>query len=214
MASIWLNCREHVFRIGIVPEELLFCVSIFLRANEPKGEGTQGAEVTSKVNISVLLPVSFRERYKENLSREYDPGDPNFNFDVPPSFSSQNPQPAQARRFFKQVPTCDNSNKKLAMVICQAQEDLRAADNDYEAQEPAYEWVCFKAHQVYLSVFIKHVNCFCLQAAEKALKAAQFSVDAITSFNHDLVAIVATIEDVELRKLAMKLQVRGSNLLQ
>ncbi len=72
-----------------------------------------------------------RERYKENFSREYNSGTGDYNFDVPPSFSSSNPQPAQARRFLKQ-----------------AQEDLRAGDNDYETKEPAYEWVCFKAHQV------------------------------------------------------------------
>ena len=45
-----------------------------------------------------------------------------------------------------------------------------------------------------------------LQAAEKALKAAQFSVDAQTSFNHDLGVLAATLEDLELRRLAMKLQ--------
>ncbi|KAK2153631.1 hypothetical protein LSH36_291g08049 [Paralvinella palmiformis] len=114
-----------------------------------------------------------RERYKENFSREYSAGENGYNFDVPPSFSSSNPQPAQAKRFLKQ-----------------AQEDLRAADNDYDVKEPAYEWVCFKAHQ----------------ASEKALKAAQFSVDAVASFSHDLASLVATIEDMELRRLALKLQ--------
>ena len=114
-----------------------------------------------------------RERYKEYFSKEYSSTQSEFNFDVPPSFSSSNPQPAQAKRFLRQ-----------------AQEDLRATDNDYEASEPAYEWVCFKAHQ----------------AAEKALKAAQFSVDATTSFNHDLASIAATLEDLELRRLGMKLQ--------
>jgi len=70
-----------------------------------------------------------RERYQENFSREYSAGRTDFN--VPPTFSSVNPQPAQAKRFLRQ-----------------AQEDLRAADNDYDAEEPAFEWVCFKAHQV------------------------------------------------------------------
>ena len=73
-----------------------------------------------------------RKKYQENFSREYSASDADYsNFDVPPSFTSTNPQPAQARRFFRQ-----------------AQEDLRAADNDYDGKEPAYEWVCFKAHQV------------------------------------------------------------------
>ena len=70
-----------------------------------------------------------RERYQENFSREYSAG--RTDFGVPPTFSSVNPQPAQAKRFLRQ-----------------AQEDLRAADNDYDAEEPAFEWVCFKAHQV------------------------------------------------------------------
>jgi len=73
-----------------------------------------------------------RERYQENFSREYSAGRTDYNFDVPPTFSSHNPQPAQAKRFLRQ-----------------AQEDLRAADNDYDAEEPAFEWVCFKAHQVW-----------------------------------------------------------------
>jgi len=72
-----------------------------------------------------------RERYQENFSREYSAGRTDYNFGVPPTFSSHNPQPAQAKRFLRQ-----------------AQEDLRAADNDYDAEEPAFEWVCFKAHQV------------------------------------------------------------------
>lgn len=66
-------------------------------------------------------------------------------------------------------------------------------------------------------IFINSLNCFSLeiclnpiliffQAAEKALKAAQFSVDAVTSFNHDLAFLAATIEDLELRRLAVKLQ--------
>ena len=72
-----------------------------------------------------------RERYRENFSREYSSQNQQFDFEVPPTFSSSNPQPAQAKRFLRQ-----------------AQEDLRAADNDYDGREPAYEWVCFKAHQV------------------------------------------------------------------
>lgn len=74
-----------------------------------------------------------RERYQENFSRDYN-GE--YNFGVPPTFSSANPQPAQAKRFLRQ-----------------AQEDLRAADNDYDSHEPAFEWVCFKAHQVCSTVF-------------------------------------------------------------
>ncbi len=52
----------------------------------------------------------------------------------------------------------------------------------------------------------KPFYCSSLQAAEKALKAAQFSVDATTSFSHDLASLAATVEDLELRRLALKLQ--------
>ena len=56
---------------------------------------------------------------------------------------------------------------------------------------------------------------YVIQAAEKALKAAQFAVDAVTSFSHDLVTLAASLEDVELRRLAQKLQkiVGNSNKL-
>lgn len=77
-----------------------------------------------------------RERYQENFTRDYNSGE--YNFGVPPTFSSANPQPAQAKRFLRQ-----------------AQEDLRAADNDYDSHEPAFEWVCFKAHQVCSTVFFR-----------------------------------------------------------
>ena len=74
-----------------------------------------------------------RERYKENFSREYTSTKTEYNFDVPPSFSSTNPQPSAAKNFFRQ-----------------AEEDLRSADNDFLGLRggPAYDWVCFKAHQV------------------------------------------------------------------
>jgi len=83
-----------------------------------------------------------------------------------------------------------NIPEKAKRFLRQAQEDLRAADNDYEATDPAFEWACFKAHQ----------------ASEKALKAAQFAVDTVTSFSHDLAILAASLEDVELRRLAQKLQ--------
>ena len=67
----------------------------------------------------------FAREYSSSRARDFD------NFDVPPSFSSSNPQPNQAKRFLKQ-----------------AQEDLRASENDYDVSEPAFEWACFKAHQV------------------------------------------------------------------
>lgn len=44
------------------------------------------------------------------------------------------------------------------------------------------------------------------QAAEKALKAAQFSVDAVSSYSHDLPTLAASTDDVRLRLHAMNLQ--------
>jgi len=116
-----------------------------------------------------------RERYQDNFSKTYGAKKDDYKskFNVPPSFSKTNPQPTQACRFFRQ-----------------AQEDLKAADNDYNGHEPAFEWVCMKAHQ----------------AAEKSLKAAQFMVDAVSSFSHDLPTLAATIDDNTVRTLAIRLQ--------
>ena len=88
----------------------------------------------------VVIDLFFR--YKEFFAREYSSSRARDwqTFDVPPSFSSSNPQPNQAKRFLRQ-----------------AQEDLRAADNDYEPEEPAYEWVCFKAHQVRAQTFNQNI---------------------------------------------------------
>ncbi|XP_070553460.1 sacsin-like [Ptychodera flava] len=43
----------------------------------------------------------------------------------------------------------------------QAEQDLQSANNDLNIDNPSYNWVCFKVHQ----------------AAEKALKAAKYSID-------------------------------------
>ena len=75
-----------------------------------------------------------RERYRENFAREYsNTFNPAGSSVPPPSFASCNPQPAQARRFLRQ-----------------AQEDLRSAGHDLNAEEPSYEWVTFKVYQVSL----------------------------------------------------------------
>ena len=81
-----------------------------------------------------------KERYKEHFSREYKFSNQSktFNFDVPPTFASTNPQPAQARKFLRQ-----------------AEEDLKSADNDFDSQKnPAYEWVCIKSHQVSFAFYV------------------------------------------------------------
>ena len=50
---------------------------------------------------------------------------------IPPSFCKRNPQPGEAHRWFRQ-----------------ARADLKAADKDLAADNPSYEWACFKCHQV------------------------------------------------------------------
>ena len=57
-------------------------------------------------------------------------------WEVPPSFCAANPQPAQARRWFRQ-----------------AEADLAAADNDIATAKPSYEWACFKCYQVRIYKF-------------------------------------------------------------
>ena len=77
-----------------------------------------------------------RREYKETFIRKYGTreststsGDPWPC--IPPSFCKKNPQPGEARRWFRQ-----------------AEADLAAADNDLATEKPSYEWVCFKCHQV------------------------------------------------------------------
>ena len=60
---------------------------------------------------------------------------------VPPSFSSSNPQPGEAKRWYKQ-----------------AEADLVAGANEIDSIQPSYEWVCFKCHQVKLSSLSKIVR--------------------------------------------------------
>ena len=50
---------------------------------------------------------------------------------VPPSFCKKNPQPGEARRWYRQ-----------------AEEDLKAAQEDWRFGTTSYEWMCFKCHQV------------------------------------------------------------------
>ena len=64
---------------------------------------------------------AYRESYRQS-QRSYTSG-------VPPTFQRQNPQPGEARRWFRQ-----------------ATFDLEAAASDFRG--PSYEWICFKCHQV------------------------------------------------------------------
>lgn len=62
--------------------------------------------------------------------------------------------------------------------------------NDIVSNKPSFEWACFK----------------CQQAAEKALKAAQFTIDADNSYGHNLMELCGGLNDPELHSLASQLE--------
>lgn len=67
--------------------------------------------------------------------------------------------------------------------------------NDVVCNKPSFEWACFK----------------CQQAAEKALKAAQFTIDADNSYGHGLTELCGNLNDPELPLLASKLDILLGN---
>ena len=88
-----------------------------------------------------------RREYKETFIRKYGTRESASGSGdswpcIPPSFCKKNPQPGEARRWFRQ-----------------AEADLAAADNDLATEKPSYEWVCFKCHQV--RTFFMHVCLLC-----------------------------------------------------
>ena len=75
---------------------------------------------------------SCRREYQETYHRHYGTwGHGTRTWEVPPSFCETNPQPGQARRWFRQ-----------------AEADLNAVVNDIQTGNASYEWACFKCHQV------------------------------------------------------------------
>ncbi|XP_015767806.1 PREDICTED: sacsin-like [Acropora digitifera] len=77
----------------------------------------------------------------------------------------------------------------------QARADVTAVMNDVVCKKPSFEWACFK----------------CQQAAEKALKAAQFTIDADNSYGHGLTELCGNLNDPELPLLASKLDILLGN---
>ena len=76
--------------------------------------------------------TSRRREYRDFYYQRYGSwGHRTSTWDVPPSFCTRNPQPAEARRWFRQ-----------------ANADLAAVENDVNTTNPSYEWACFKCHQV------------------------------------------------------------------
>ncbi|KAJ7380186.1 hypothetical protein OS493_010897 [Desmophyllum pertusum] len=117
---------------------------------------------------------SQRQGYRDSYFRHYGScGHGTRSWHVPPSFCTTNPQPREARRWFRQ-----------------AEADLAAADNDISTLKPSYVWACFKCHQ----------------AAEKALKAAQYSVDAYKTNVHNLVQNSLKLDDSQLTTLSSQLE--------
>ena len=84
---------------------------------------------------------SRREEYQEKVLQWYTSQDHEPWRNVPPSFSSSNPQPGEAERWYKQ-----------------AKADLEAGGNEIVSGKPSYEWVCFKCHQVKLSSLSKIIR--------------------------------------------------------
>ena len=71
-----------------------------------------------------------RTEYVETLSQE-DVSLDSSSRHIPPIFCDKNPQPDEAKRWFRQ-----------------AEADLAAAANEIDSTRPSYEWACFKCHQV------------------------------------------------------------------
>jgi len=73
----------------------------------------------------------------------------------------------------------------------QAEADLAAVANDIASSRPSYEWACFKCHQ----------------AAEKALKAVQYAINAHNkTFDHYLERNCIGLNDSELSRIAGNLE--------
>ena len=83
---------------------------------------------------------SRRKTYRERFSKEYgswqsSPGSGSRQV-VPPSFCEKNPQPGEAKRWFRQ-----------------AEADLEAGRKEITFSRDSYEWACFKCHQVKFHLF-------------------------------------------------------------
>ena len=82
---------------------------------------------------------SHREEYRERFVQQYGSWESSSDRrswqNFPPSFSRRNPQPGEARRWFRQ-----------------AEADLLAGANEIDSNKPSYEWACFKCHQVELAL--------------------------------------------------------------
>jgi len=144
-----------------------------LERGEPRGSqqsSRMGASRTSQASYHDFF-TSWGARAREHHTQREDYRSRR---QFPGGFTRRrNPQPAEARRWFRQ-----------------AKADIAAAENDIVCRRPSYEWACFKCHQ----------------AAEKALKAAQYTIDADRMNEHSLVQICSGLNDSELTQLASQLE--------
>ncbi|XP_044170416.1 sacsin-like isoform X2 [Acropora millepora] len=85
---------------------------------------------------------------------------------------------------------CSPQPEKAKCWLRQASADLEAVDNDINARKPSYEWACYKCHQ----------------AAEKALKAAQYSRNGCRTNSHDLEQNSSILHESKLQTLSRDLE--------
>ena len=124
------------------PGNEAFCTEVFQHIKSEierleRGESRRNERWTSYFNFWGARATQYnsqRQEYRDSFARHYGSwGHRSRSWHVPPSFCATNPQPAEARRWFRQ-----------------AEADLAAADNDLATVKPSYEWACFKCHQVRL----------------------------------------------------------------
>ena len=103
--------------------------------NEISRLGGSYDELLALLNVRAGQHASRRQTYKNSFVQKYgswgsSPRQKSWH-NVPPSFCVKNPQPGEARRWFRQ-----------------AEADLEAGANELMFNRPSYEWACFKCHQV------------------------------------------------------------------
>ncbi|XP_022786054.1 sacsin-like [Stylophora pistillata] len=90
-------------------------------------------------------------------------------------------------------PSFSKSNPQLGEAkrwYKQAEADLVAGENEIDSDQPSYEWACFKCHQ----------------AAEKALKAAKYTLHAEKTNDHNLIRNCDGLNDAEIANFASQLE--------
>ena len=89
--------------------------------------------LTSSANrlVNIIIACFFYSPEYAAGPKGYDSAKSKERFEKFKNANRRNPVPEEARRWLRQ-----------------ARADLKSAYNDYDVEEPAYEWVLLKAHQV------------------------------------------------------------------